>query len=148
MSRIEEIQKRRAARKAALNELRLEQFANDLEQLDALELEHGDGKVVPHHISDDDGNPARFVEGCVTMAIFRLPTKAEMRRYQDKCKPDRRGRPGDTVAAANQIATACRLYPDKDGWELLIETYPGMETNAAVSVLEAVSGVAEEEGKG
>lgn len=148
MSTVEEIQKRRADRKAAQNSKRLEQYVLDLEELDRLEEQHGDGRIVVHHISDDEGTPSRYVDGCVTLAVFRLPTRVEMKRYQDQCKPDRKGRPGDTVAAANQVARACRLYPDAESWTQLIETYAGIDVHAAVSVLEAVSGVAEEEGKG
>lgn len=143
MPTIEEIQERRRARKAELNTQRLAQYAVDLEQLDELELEHGDGNLVIHHISDDEGVPTRYIPGCTTIAIFRLPKRMEMKRYQDMCRKEK----SDKVAAANMVATACRLYPDKDGYNHLLEVYPGIHTTAAIGVLNAASGVADEEGK-
>lgn len=42
-SKLEEIEKRRAERKSALAVKKEEQKVKDLEALDALEIEHGDG---------------------------------------------------------------------------------------------------------
>ncbi len=139
MSTIEEIEERRAERKAALEVQRLEQYAVDLEALDGFEVEHGDGRIVRVDLE-------RFIPGLPTMVLMRLPKPIEHKRYVDQCR-ERNGKPGDGVAAAWLVADVCRLYPDADLYAKVKETFTGAQTNMGVAAIKACQGRADEEGK-
>jgi len=138
---IAEIEGRRAARKAELDEQRKVQLALDLEQLDELELKHGDNLVVRINVD-------RYVPDLPTMAVFRLPNPAETKRYKAQIQPRKNGQPGDAIAAAETLGQAALLYPEPDVFTRMCETFTTLLTNAAVTAIKASEGRAEEEGKG
>ena len=140
MATIEEIEAERAARKATLAAQRREQLARDLEALNALEIEHGDGKIVRVDIG-------RYVFGLPTMVIMRLPKPAEFKRYTDMLAA-RGDAPGEQLAPSILLAESCRLYPiERDDYERVKAEFTGLHINAAVALRQACEGRAVEEGK-
>lgn len=141
--RIQELEARRAARRAAADASRNAQRATDLEAVDALEEAYGPGGVV---LVETD----RFIEGLPTMAAFRLPKPIESKRFHDRLKE--KGGKGDPIQAGEELAQVCREYPAKtpEGdalWTQLCEAFSQFKTNAGVAVSKASRGVREDEGK-
>lgn len=146
MATIEEIEKRRAERKAGLEAQKQEQLRIDLEALDALEVEHGDERVKR---IDVDG----WAPGIPTLAAFRLPEPIEFKRYQDMARA-RGDKPGDPIGAARLLAETCRLYPGpaapeaSEAWKRLLDACPAMNMNASQMLTTACLGKAADAGKG
>jgi len=141
MATIEEIEAERAARKAALAAQRLEQLATDLQALNDLEIQHGDGKIVRVDIG-------RYVPGLPTMVIMRLPKPVEFKRYTDMIAA-RGDAPGEQLNPSIMLAESCRLYPaEKEDYERVKAEFTGLHINAAVALRKACEGSAVEEGKG
>jgi len=138
--RIAEIEARRAARKAMNEVAYQEQRAVDLERLDALEVEHGDSNVACVDIDYQGGSP--------TMAIVVAPNKTYVKRYQDRVRPKRDGRAGDPQAAAEELATVCVCYPDKDVFEFMVDARPGLRVQCGLAALRLAVGREQELGKG
>jgi hypothetical protein len=136
MATIEEIEARRAERRARESEERDAQYALDLEALDAAEEEHGHSRVA--HLA------VPFEPGLPTMVICRAPRPVELKRYKDALRKDR----ADMVAATDQLAVVCRIYPDRDIWERLLERRPGLLTQLGGVAAKLALGVEAEEGKG
>lgn len=136
-STVEAIQARREARRKAREEERALQAAVDLEALDAAEIEHGDAAVARVEVPYETGLP--------TFAIARRPKQVEYKRYLARLK-ERDGK-GDPVAAAEEIAAACRIYPAKDVYDKMVERCPGLHTQLGVEALKLASGQAVAEGK-
>lgn len=143
-AKLAEIEARRAARKAGLAAQRADQRLRDMEAVDALEVELGDGAVVLLEI-DDEGR--RFVPGLTTLVAMRLPTKPEMKRYQDMIK-GRGEKTGDPLEAARVLADVIRRYPETELYAKVCETFTGVHMNAAVAAIKASQGKTAEEGKG
>lgn len=143
MSTIEELEKRRTERRAALAKAYRDQLAIDLAELDRLEEERGAGQIVRINVDE-----ARYYPGLVTMALYRLPSASEAKRWKDMSKPRKDGSPGDTTGASDLLAASCRLYPDADAYRALSEHYAFVNTNGALGCIRAAEGQAEEEGKG
>lgn len=141
--RIAELQKRRDDKIAALKAQRDEQLVRDLEVLSELEDAHGFHAIVRIGIDE-----ARFVPGLPTMAIYRMPTPAECKRYKDRLKPRGPDKPVDSIGAADELLGACRLYPDAKTCGELFEKFPLMHTHAAMNAIRAAEGQKAEEGKG
>jgi hypothetical protein len=122
---LEEAEKKRAARKASAQKAANAQRAIDTLAIDEIEAELGDASIkaadLPHKV------------GLVTKIAVRCPTKAEIKRYRDMIKPDRKGREGDGAKANETLGATCRVYPPND---------PGSEDSAAFdAVCEAFPGV-------
>lgn len=139
MPTIEETEERRAARKAEHQKRRDAQYAIDLEALDMLEVEHGDDLVV--RVDTD-----RYAEGQPTMVVLRLPTAPERKRYEAMVKGKGK-KEGDPLGAAALVADSCRLYPEKEVFEDLCETFTGLKLNCGVQAVKAAQGQVHEEGK-
>lgn len=137
--KLAEIERRRAERKAKLDAERDEQRAIDLEALEALEAEHGESNVVTLDVP--------FSPGLPTMVAARCPKPAEVKRYRATVKPDSKGRPGDTVAAAEQLAAVARIYPADDLYAQLCEARPGVHAQLGATALGLAVGKASDEGK-
>lgn len=133
------IEARRAERKAALEKQRKAQRVIDLEALDTLEIEHGDSNVAAVGVP--------FTPGMVTMAIVRVPKPAELKRYRSRITPDSKGHMGDMVAAAEEVAAVCRVYPDTEAYEALCEARPGLHVEMGLKALKLGSGREADEGK-
>jgi len=140
MASIEDIEARRAERKAALKAQELEQVAIDLEAIDVLEVEHGDSNV------SVVGVP--FTPGLVARVAVRTPTTHETKRYQDRIRPrGSEAKVGDSIAATSEIGKACVIYPKGDAFAALIDARPGLPTQLGMAALELGRGKAESEGK-
>ena len=134
-----EIQNQREQRKAAIEKQRKEQELIDTIVLNDLEQEHGDARVFPVKC-------ATYTPGYPTFVVLRLPSRDELKRYQDMNK-QRGSTPGDPLASAILVAETCRLYPDLDGWRRLLEVQPGVDVIAGSAAVQRVAGKVEEEGK-
>lgn len=129
MASIKEIEERRAKRKEAHEAERAAQYALDLEALDALEVEHGDGRV-------SSLTPESFVPGLPTFAVVRVPSALEMKRFRDKVRRD----PKSTGEGLDELAAVCIVYPDRETYERMRVAFPGMHdsiANRAVKLAEA-----------
>jgi hypothetical protein len=102
----EKIERRRAARKASVDEKRSAQRVIDLEALDALETQLGDANVGVIELDD-------FIPGLVTLVAYRVPRPAEVNRYRDRVKPSKKGEPPDFVVATEELAAVVTVYPDR-----------------------------------
>jgi len=135
---LEQIQARRAARKAELAELELEQRAIDLAAIDALEVELGDGNVAVREVP--------FAIGLPVLAAVRTPNGVEMKRYKDRLT--REGAKADGIRAAEEIASACLVYPTGEQRTALLAARPALLTALGTAALDLATGRATEEGKG
>lgn len=133
-AQIEEIERRRAARREALVGERTAQRARDLAALDELEVEHGVEGLCRIELD-------RYVAGLPTFVVLRLPRAVEMKRYVSQAK-------NDPLEAANVIASSCVVYPDADTYARVRETFAGVHVHGGVAVLQASQGRHAEEGKG
>ena len=106
-AKLDEIQARRAQRKAQARLLIEEQRAADYEAVDALECEHGDHNVTVVEVEHP-------LPGLPTLFALRCPRPSEVKRWQSRMKKGKNGSEPDGIAAAEEIATPCILYPDKD----------------------------------
>lgn len=135
---------RRAARKAELAQRYEAQRETDLEALDALEVEYGDSNVAAVHLPAD-----RWVPDLPTLAVARCPKPAEVKRYRDTtAKAHGSGDIRAVTDAAEQIASTCLVYPEKDTYERLREARPGIHVQLGRFAIDLVMGSSEEQGKG
>lgn len=136
---IEEIEKKRAARREALAAARAEQEEIDQAKLFDLEEEHGEASLVVAEVS-------AWKPGMPTIVVMRVPNGPEFKRYQDMVK-GRGDKPGDPTAAANMLGAACRLYPDADAYKTILDVSPGIHINAAVAAINRAAGKVQERAK-
>jgi hypothetical protein len=141
MTKLEEIEAKRAARKASLDTAAEDAKASDLEAIDELEQEHGDSNVKVIHVP--------YTAGLPTCVAVRTPKPAEAKRYRARVKtqPGSKHAP-DYVVAAEELAETCLVYPTKELYERLVEARPGLATQVGLKALELSTGVEEAEGKG
>lgn len=131
---------RRAARKAELEAQRKAQHEIDIEALDALEVEHGDSSVEAINVP--------FTPGLPTMVIVRAPKQVELKRYRDMVKPRKNGEQGDSVAAAEALASLCLLYPDRETFAKICDARPGVHAQSGATAIQLAVGKSSEEAKG
>ena len=143
MATIEEIEQRRAARRATHDSARLEQERADLEAIDALEESLGE----PLHTMTANG----FKPGVSVKIAFRTPSAVEYKRYL--------GMAGRAISANNSdartkaqelLAVACWVYPapDSDARKTMLEAFPGVLVSLSIEAAKVAEMRAEEEGKG
>jgi hypothetical protein len=146
-TRLQQIEAKRAARRAASEHAAEEQRATDLEAIDVIEQTLGDSNVSTISIP--------YAEGLPCVAAVRCPKPIEMKRYRDQTKvklhqPGQRKPPEspDLVAAAELLAETCVVYPPREVFAQMCESRPGLQAQAGVLAAELALGKAEEEGKG
>jgi hypothetical protein len=139
-SALEIAEERRAARKAEARKAFEAQRVLDLDAIDALEIEHGDSSVGVINVPYADGLP--------TCAAVRCPKPAEMKRYRARIKPKHEKDQPDTVAAAEEIAATCLIYPDKDVFASLCLARPGLGAQLGAKAVGLALGSDDAEGKG
>jgi hypothetical protein len=138
---LDAIEAQRAERKAKLAKQAEAQRAVDLVKIDALEVEHGDSNIKVIEVP--------FTPGLVTLAAVRAPSPPEVKRYRSRVKPNAKtGEPGDAVAAAEELASVCRVYPGEDEYAALLEARPGLHVQLGVAAIQLAAGRAEDAGKG
>ena len=138
---IEEIQHRRAARKAAHQVAHDEQARRDLAALDELELEHGDGAVATI-------KTGRFAPGLPTFAVVRAPSGAQYKRFVDQVR-----KAGQNLEARGKaqdlLGESCLVYPrEKAERDAMLAEFPGLLVSASVEAARLADLRGEEEGKG
>lgn len=141
VTKLEEIENRRAARKEQLQARYDAQYVIDLEVLDGLEVEHGD-----LNISRVNLELKRYVPELPTMVICRTPSAIEMKRYTDRLK-ERKGQAADAQSAACELGATCRLYPAGEVYEQLEAARPGIRVQVGVEAANLAVGSTEAEAK-
>lgn len=142
MATVEEIEKRRAERRAQHDKARAEQEAADLEAIDALENERGE----PLHTMTANG----FKPGVSVKIAFRAPSAVEYKRYCDLVgKAQQVGDPLARRKAQEMLAAACWLYPapDSDGRKSMLDAFPGVLISLSIEAAKVAELRAEDEGK-
>ncbi len=138
---IEDIEKRRADRKAATAKAQEEQYEKDLEALDALEAEHGEGRVVRMNIKG-------FVPGLPTFIVIRSPGGTPLyKRYTAMVRAA--GKNATAIGTAqDMLGEASIVYPsDPAVLKALLEEFPGAKISAAIRAVACVELEAQEEKK-
>lgn len=137
---LEIVRARRAEREAEETRLRDAQLAVDLTAIDELEATHGASNVKVIVLPYTKGLPAA--------AAVRTPKPAEVKRYRDRVKPDRKGNPPDYAEHGAELAAVCLLYPDKETYAKLCEARSGLPVQLGTAALELATGAESEAGKG
>lgn len=142
MPTVEEIEAKRAARKAETERLRAEQYAKDLEAVDALECENPGWGML-----DISLRVTNLVPGIPSLAAVRSPKELEYKRFFQQI--NRAGNADAKMAAHEQLAKACWVYPaDAAERQAMCESNPGLLAgvgNLAIKLAEMQSA---DEGKG
>ncbi len=131
------IEEARAKRKAERAKAQRAQYATDLEHLDLLEQERGDGAVTSLSV-DRDGFP--------TLVIVRCPTEPEVKRFRTQTRPVGDKTPDPTIPAET-VGSMCLLYPDKDTFAKMCVAVPGLHAQAGAAALELATAKAHDLGK-
>ena len=124
---IEEIEARRAARKASIKAARDEQYAKDIEQVDKLEVEHGDDRVSVL-------NMVSFVQGLPTLVVLRTPSASEYNRFRTQVRKAN-GKATLVGEAKDLLASSVRLYPDAETYERMREAWPSVHDNVGAEAI-------------
>lgn len=137
---LEELQAKRAARKAEAAKARDAQYEIDLAALDALECEHGDDRVraleLPAHIT-----------GLPVMVVVACPSKDYYKKFQDMVRRAK-GDLTKTAPASEQLADVCIVYPAKDVYTQLRAEFPGIHDQVANAAADLARAKDDAEGKG
>lgn len=137
-SKLDEINKRRAAREAAAKAAREARDLADLEALDALEEAHGADKV-----RKVDTPAAPPLPG---LCIIRAPEPAEYKSWQ-AVTMRAAAKQAEKTAAMEDLARDVLLYPEGDVYEKLCEAHAGLPTLIALEAVRFAGGAADERGK-
>lgn len=138
--RIAAVEARRTERKAALDAAREEQRATDMEALDALEQEYGDGSVARLDVD-------RYVSGQPTFVVLKCPGADQYKRFCDMVA--RAGNAAKKLDAQNLLAESCWCYPREEAKRKeMLAAYPGLLLSIAVRAMKLVEATEEAEGKG
>lgn len=139
MPDVTEIEARRAARKAEAQKAREEQYAKDLEAVDAIEVESGDDLSTL--------KVASYKAGLPTLVAVKPPSEAYYKRFAQMIR--KAGQNLEARAAAQDLlAESCWVYPqDPETRKAMKEAFPGVLVSIAVKASELAELNAEEEGK-
>jgi hypothetical protein len=129
--KIAEIEARRAARQAKLAVAKEEQYALDLEALDALEVEHGDGAVARL-------DPERYVEGLPTFVVLKTPSGAQYKRFCDQLAKQAKDSGKARQDAQDLLAKSCWVYPKQEEQAAMLADFPGILTSIFVRAMQLV----------
>lgn len=117
----DDIEAKRAARKEAIAKARAEQYAKDVVQVDAFEMEYGDDRVSVLKTTS-------FVEGLPTVVVVKTPSPSVFKRYRQMVR--RAGQKYEAIGdARDMMATECVAYPDKETYERMRESWPSIHDN-------------------
>lgn len=138
----EEIEERRAARKAAAEEERKTQRAKDLEAIDAMEVATGDDVATL--------SVPVYRKGLPALIGVKAPGDLHYKRFAQMIR-----RAGDNVEArANAqelLAESCWCYPtaeDKETRTAMVKAFPGLLVSVAIKAAELAELKADDEKKG
>lgn len=139
MSRKDEIEARRAERKAERQAQADEQYCDDLEAIDSIDAATGDSNVAIVRVPYTVGQPVLIAARC--------PTPVELKRYRDMVKPRKDGSIPDAVAAAELVADVARIYPEPDVYKEICKARPGVAAQLGLAALNLAVGQEAEAGK-
>ncbi len=122
---LEEIEARRAARRASDADARAVQHLADMTELDALEEKHGAGQVKALHVPT-------YSKGLPTLIVVKSPSgDGSYKRFADKVR-DAKGHQQMIAAAGEVLARACIVYPTDAGVvALMVDAFPNLLNDAA-----------------
>ncbi|OFX05627.1 MAG: hypothetical protein A3E78_14485 [Alphaproteobacteria bacterium RIFCSPHIGHO2_12_FULL_63_12] len=141
MSRVAELEAKRAALQAAKAEAEEAQYEKDLEARIALEEEHGTIAAV---------KVSRFVPGQPTHAYLRTPNANEYKRFKAQIFAAQAGKKGGVTpsVATEMLAESCWLYPaEKEARDAMLEVFPGLLSPISAAAVALAQGTEEAEGK-
>lgn len=140
MPDVTEIENRRAERKAAAAKAREEQYAKDLEAIDAMEIESGEELATL--------KVANYKPGLPSLVGVKAPSEAYYKRFAQMIRKS--GQNLEARAHAQDLlADSCWVYPkDDDQRKAMKEAFPGVLVSIAVKAAELAELNADEEGKG
>lgn len=139
---LDEIEKRRAERRAQAGDKRTEQLVIDMTALDELEAEHGLGELARI-------NMPSYKTGLPTMVIVKAARGAVYRRYRDMaCKAEDKKDTSLTVKAAELTADTCLVYPPVDTFAAMCEQWPGCKAECGSAAILLAQVEMEREKKG
>jgi hypothetical protein len=145
LSPLEQVEARRAAKRAASQAAHDAQAAFDLLAIEALEDEHGFENVAVMALPF-------LAEGLPVRVAVKAPTQPLMKRYRDRLKPtrDRRNNevPGDAALAHDELGLACLIYPSPDVFTRLCEKRPALPGQLGVQAALLAAAREEDAGKG
>jgi hypothetical protein len=139
MPDVTEIEARRAERKAATQKAREEQYAKDIEAIDALEIESGEDLETLKVNS--------FKPGLPTLVGVKAPTADYYKRFAQMIR--KAGQNLEARAHAQDLlAESCWKYPtDPETRKAMKEAFPGVLVSIAVKAAELAELNSEAEGK-
>ncbi len=140
--KLKELEARRAARRAATEEARADQYEKDLEALDALEAEHGDTVLGVLEVSG-------YVPDLPTLVVVKSPGGTPFyKRYTDQVR--KAGKNTALIGHAQELlGESCIVYPaDAETRKAMFEAFPGTAISAGIRAVKFVELEAEEEKKG
>lgn len=126
-----------AKRKAARAKEQRKQYATDLEHLDLLEQEHGEGAITALKV-DRDNLP--------TLVILKCPPDPVVKRFRTQTRPVGDKTP-DPTQPAEIVADCCLLYPDKDTFARMCGAVPGLHAQAGAAALDLATAKQHDLGK-
>jgi hypothetical protein len=138
VSKLDGIEARRAARKAAEDEAKAEQYAKDLEELDRLEGVHGCAALGQLRVA--------FVPGLPTMVIVKRPDGEYVKRFTQQAQAAN-GKPAAGAAATILLGESCVVYPDAATYARMCETFGTLKLNVGNKAFALVNAEAVEAGK-
>lgn len=140
MTKIDELEKKRAERLEARAKKKAEQYEKDLEARIELEDEHGTLAAVQ----------VSYVEGHPTMALVRRPDGPEYKRFKDLVG---RYATGDAKSAkkvqeaSETLGRMACVYPAEKELDEMIVAFPGLLTSLGNVAGALAQGAAVDEGK-
>lgn len=129
----------REARKADLRKQWEAQRVIDLQAVDALEVEFGDSNIATLDVP--------YTPGLPTLAAVCCPSPAQVKRYQYRVKPKGKDGSSEAIEGAEELATACLKYPDKETYAKLLEARPAIHVQLGAAAVGLAVGSAEAKGK-
>jgi hypothetical protein len=134
---MEAIKETREERKARIKEAEETQYELDMEQINDLELTHGDSNIAVVRVPYTEGLPV-----CIAV---RTPKPNEIKRWRAMYKG--KSTEADTQALED-LARVCCVYPDKNTLLQVLEARPAMLINMADAAVSLSTSSRALEGKG
>jgi len=126
-ARIAELEARRATRREVNDKARTEQYAKDLEALDRLEEEHGDGRVSALKMPS-------YVPGLPTFVVVNTPSASYFNRFRSMVR-NANGKAQAQGEAKDLLASSCVLYPDAETYARMKEAWPSTHDNVGMEAI-------------
>lgn len=133
---IAQIEARRAERKEATKKARNAQYAIDVEKVEALEQEHGDGRVRVLKMPS-------FVPGLPTLVVVKTPTELVFKRFRQMVR--KAATDAEAIGAAKDLLAASSIaYPDEVTYARMKGAWPSIHDSVGNNAI----AMGEAEGKG